>query len=154
MQALNKLGGTSQVTLVPSHQGILGNEKADRLVKLGTEMDPAEQTVGIPFVLGKRKIKEMLQLEHLNFWKETKWRAKKFMKKSNSARTKELAAMGKEKLRMGIGLLTGHLPLRAHLFNIGLIEQKLPTMWRGKQGVHFCVAVLCLPARDIDLTCF
>ncbi|KYN04639.1 hypothetical protein ALC62_04470, partial [Cyphomyrmex costatus] len=39
-------------------------------------------------------------------------------------RTRELLAMGKAKLRSGIGLLTGHMPLRAHLFNLELAEQK------------------------------
>ncbi|KYQ59907.1 hypothetical protein ALC60_01002, partial [Trachymyrmex zeteki] len=45
-------------------------------------------------------------------------------KQPNLARTKELTAMGRHKLRMGIGLLTGHLLLRAHLYNIGLADQK------------------------------
>ncbi|XP_018365785.1 PREDICTED: uncharacterized protein LOC108762998 [Trachymyrmex cornetzi] len=74
MQALDKLGETSEITLVwvPRHQGIPGNERADGLAKPETEIDSAEQTVGVSFVLGKRKIKEMLELEHLNSWKKIK----------------------------------------------------------------------------------
>ena len=75
-------------------------------------------------MLSKRKIKKMLEWEHLNFWKETKryWRDKKFMEQPNPARSKQLAAMERDKLRMGIGLLIEYLPLRAHIFNIGLVE--------------------------------
>ncbi|KAG5318407.1 MOS1T transposase, partial [Pseudoatta argentina] len=63
--AINTLAKTS---IEPSvgHQGMLSNERADRLAKLGTEMDLAKQTVGVPFVLDKRKIKEMLEREHFN----------------------------------------------------------------------------------------
>jgi len=62
------------------------------------------------------------------------------MEKSNPARTKELAAMGRKKLRMGIDLLTEHLALRTHLFNIGLVEQKNCRLCEeeSKDSVHLC----------------
>ncbi|XP_018395400.1 PREDICTED: uncharacterized protein LOC108773919 [Cyphomyrmex costatus] len=120
MQALTTLGVTNQVTLIwiPEHQAIPGNERADEVAKLGTEMVPAEQIVGVPFSAGTKRIKEWLEREHSNSWKEAKGckRAKHLMKLPKPARTRELLAMGKAKLRSGIGLLTGHLPL--HIYSI------------------------------------
>ncbi|KYM93641.1 hypothetical protein ALC62_15758, partial [Cyphomyrmex costatus] len=57
-------------------------------------------------------------------------------------------AMGKEKLRRGIGLLTGHMPLRAHLFNLGLAEQKECRLCgeEGEDNLHLlcrCPALAC-----------
>ncbi|XP_070521656.1 uncharacterized protein [Cardiocondyla obscurior] len=37
-------------------------------------------------------------------------------------RTKEFLAMSRQKLRAGIGLLTGHETLRGHLHNLGIVE--------------------------------
>ena len=57
-------GETNQVILVwiYEHQGISGNER-DGLAKLGTGMDPVKQIV--PFMLGKKMIKDMLEWEQI-----------------------------------------------------------------------------------------
>ncbi|KYM97757.1 hypothetical protein ALC62_11553 [Cyphomyrmex costatus] len=70
------------------------------------------------------------------------------MKLPKPARTKELLAMGKEKLRRGIDLLTGHMPLRAYLFNLGLTEQKEYRLCgeEGEDNLHLlcrCPALAC-----------
>jgi len=46
------------------------------------------------------------------------------MKTPQHSRSRELLTMNKERLRLGIGLLTGHLTLRGHLHRLGLTEIK------------------------------
>jgi len=41
-----------------------------------------------------------------------------------SSRTKEVQAMSTEKLRVAVGLLTGHTTLRAHIFKPGFALQQ------------------------------
>lgn len=56
MQALARLGKARSIILVwiLGHQGI---QTIDALAKLGTQMDPAEPVVGVPFAVGKKPSK-------------------------------------------------------------------------------------------------
>ncbi|EGI67979.1 hypothetical protein G5I_03364 [Acromyrmex echinatior] len=56
-----------------------------------------------------------------------------------------------------IGLLTRHLPFKAHLLNIRKIRitiicqtEKLLAMWNARTACTICVPALCLSARDVD----
>ena len=74
MQALKKISGSNKVTLVwiLGLHGILSNEEADKLAEEGTNIVPSDQTVGIPFVVGKAVIRLHLRDEHLNMGKTVK----------------------------------------------------------------------------------
>ncbi|XP_032668449.1 uncharacterized protein LOC116842825 [Odontomachus brunneus] len=127
-QTLNKLGETNKVTIIwiPGHRGLHGNEVADGLAKLGTLEDPVEQEMDIPFAVDKEYIKKSLEKEHLDSWKRGQGcrRAKLLMEKPSKSRARELLTMNKKKLRLAINLLTGHMALRAHLYNLKMAEQK------------------------------
>jgi len=55
MQVLQKLSGSKKDTSVrtPRQHGIPGNEEADKLAKKRANVVPSDQTVGIPFAVGK-----------------------------------------------------------------------------------------------------
>jgi len=98
---------------------------ADGLAKLGTLEVPARQVVGVPFTIGKRLIKESLKRAHLVSWGQVQGcpQAKLLLNRLLSKRTDELT-MSRKKLNISIGLLMGHVALRAHLFNLSLAERK------------------------------
>ncbi|XP_020297795.1 uncharacterized protein LOC109862216 [Pseudomyrmex gracilis] len=98
---------------------------AESLAKLGTLEEPACQRVGVPFAIGKNHIKDWLKREHRTAWEKLKScrQAKVLMTQPLPDRTKELLTMGKYKQGLCIGLLTGHWAFRAHLFNLGLVEE-------------------------------
>ncbi|XP_020298149.1 uncharacterized protein LOC109862489 [Pseudomyrmex gracilis] len=127
MQALNSLGERNSITLVwvRGHQGIQGNGMADSLAKLNTLEEPACQRVGVSFAIRKNHIKDWLKREHRTAWVKLKScrQAKVLMTQPLPGRTKELLTMGKYKQRLCIGLLTRHWAFRAHLFNLGLVEE-------------------------------
>lgn len=125
--ALNELGSRNKVTLmwVPGHEGIEGNEIADRLAKEGAE----SQFIGPePFCGTNRShVKSALRLWE-DRTKSSIWemlpglrQSKKFLTFS-SRRTKSLLLLNKQDLRLLTGLLTGHCPLRYHLKKMGTIE--------------------------------
>jgi ribonuclease HI len=70
MQMLEKLSKFNKVTLmwIPGHQGILGNEEADRLAKEGAVEVPPDQFAAIPFSAGKNLIKKQLEQRHQARW--------------------------------------------------------------------------------------
>ncbi|XP_071574629.1 uncharacterized protein [Temnothorax nylanderi] len=153
MLALERLSGPNKVTLVwvPGHEGIPGNETADILAKKGPNKVPCNQVSGTPFAAGKEVIKSCLKREHLIRWETLKTcrQARILMKNSRPGRAKELLALNKQKLRVAVGLLTGHSALlRAHLFNLGLAEQKECRLCGDEKedNVHIlchCPALIC-----------
>ena len=64
--------------------------------------------------------------------------------------------MGKEKTENGHTPSSEHLSLRVHLFNIAVVEQRnfhvdFYVERKARTVCTFCVVVLCLPARNINL---
>jgi hypothetical protein len=128
MQVLEKLSGSKKDTLVrtPRQHGTSGNEEADKLAKERINEVPTDQTVGISFVVGEEVIRRHLRQEHLNRCKTCKGcdQSTTLMSESLPSRTKEFQAMSRQKLKVNVGLLTGHITLRAHMFKLGLTKQQ------------------------------
>jgi predicted Zn-ribbon and HTH transcriptional regulator len=109
---------------ISGHQGIPGNEEADRLAKEGAVEVPPDQFVAIPFSVGKNIIKKQLEQRHCDRWTAcTGYRQSKvLMSYLLPSRASELLAMNRSRLRAAVGLLTGHTKLRAHLHKLGYTE--------------------------------
>lgn len=69
---LNELGSQNKVTILwlPGHEGILGNETANKLARLDSEKDfnGPEPKFGISLTSRKRLVKEWLRKEHDKVW--------------------------------------------------------------------------------------
>jgi hypothetical protein len=149
MQVLETLTGSNTATLawIPEHQGTPGNEEADKLAKDGTKV-PSDQTVGIPFAVGKEVIMSYLRQEHLNRWKTCTgcYKSKMLMSEPLQRRAKKFQAMLMLQLKVAVGLLTGHTTLRDHMFRHGLTQWKdcQLCIHRKEDTVHIvCLALAC-----------
>jgi ribonuclease HI len=127
MQVLEKLTKFNKVTLmrIPGHQGIPGNEEANRLAKEGAVEVPPNQFAAIHFSAGENLIKKQLEEKH-----QTRWTACTGCRQSKvlisyplSSRANELLAMSKFSLRAAVGLLTGHPSQRTHFHKLGHTER-------------------------------
>jgi len=112
MQALEKL---SHLAWIPRRYGIPRNEEPDKFAKEGTNGVPSDQTVGMPFDVGKEVIWSHLIKKHMNRWKtcEVCRPFKPLMSKPLPIRKKELQAMSRQKLKVAVGMLKGHMTLTA-----------------------------------------
>nr|XP_012234564.1 PREDICTED: uncharacterized protein LOC105679230 [Linepithema humile] len=125
---LNELAREREVTVtwVPGHSGIQGNECADQLAKAGSEttMVGPGPALGIPFCLGKGRIKEWLRREHLRHWRvesESKCRQARALMEDTPNRklTWSIRALSRRDARTAVHILTGHGTLNYHMYKLG-----------------------------------
>jgi ribonuclease HI len=118
---LNALGAQNNLSLswVPAHCGIEGNEIADALAKQGAndKFIGPEPYVGVSRSEIKTKIKRRLVIAWNQYWNSCEGlrHSKNFIRGIDSNRSKIILNYPRKNIRLIIGFLTGHYPLKARL---------------------------------------
>jgi hypothetical protein len=113
---------------VPGHEGIVGNEMADQLARMGSEhpfIGP-EPACGISIGVAKKVDRDWMNRRRR---KKKHWesvtglrQAKGLILGPSARRTKDLLKLNRDQLRWMVGLFTGHCHLKGHLFKLGLTD--------------------------------
>jgi hypothetical protein len=128
LEALSALASLNEVTLiwVPRHCGVPGNEEADKFARQASVMlllDP-ELKLGIPRCSAREVIKNWTEYQHYIAWKDlpAHRHGKLFIGRPCKTRAEDLLKLSRHQLKMAVAVLTGHAPVRRHLFIMALFD--------------------------------
>ena len=122
VKALERRAESCQLSLVwvPGHCGVTGNEKADLLAKRAASEGAVgpEPFIGIPGCVARLELHRWGHRCHAREWESTPGcrQAKLFIGNPGQIRVDKLLRLGRTRVRMALGLLTGHIALNRHLF--------------------------------------
>lgn len=160
-EALEKLAFFNSVKLiwVPGHQGVPGNEEADRLAKIGADMVNLSPEPLVP--LSNCTVKNYRRVWLYNVfgsWFENSagslWQTRRIIKEPNPKYTQQLITLNRNELRLMIGVITGHVALNYHLSKF--VSDLSPLCGCCSEQVETAIHLLCVcPAHaNLRRICF
>jgi hypothetical protein len=83
--------------------------------------DPA---LGIPRCSAREAVKNWTEHQHYIAWKESPGHrhGKLFIRRPCKRRAEDLLKLSRHQLKMAVAILTGHIPVRMHLYIMGLFD--------------------------------
>jgi hypothetical protein len=147
-----------QLIWVPGQEGIVGNETADQLTRMGSEHPfiRPEPACGISVGDAKKVVKDWTNINHKVYWESVAGltQAKGLILRPSARRMKDLLRLNRDQLRWVVGLLTGHCQLKAHLFKLGLTDDPIceRCLEEDESDTHIlcdCEAVAHVRFRDL-----
>ncbi|KAJ8971797.1 hypothetical protein NQ317_011713 [Molorchus minor] len=114
---LQRLATNNRVKLrwIPGRSGLEGNERADLLARLGSELGPVgpEPLVAISKATCAQSISKWVIQQHVEYWEKQEHRqSRMFMAEPTDQLTNSLLNINRKQTRTIIGVLTGHCPHR------------------------------------------
>lgn len=128
MQTIRKLSSSNDVNLtwVPGHNDVAGNEAADSLARAGSEAQfcGPSPTFGLTYTTQRTIIRNFYKTKHFNLWKglQNCRHSRSIINGPNEKNTKFLLNKSRTDLRLIIGTITGHCKLNKHMQRMNLTQ--------------------------------
>ena len=128
LDSLKCLSNSNKVNLiwVPGHSNVEGNERADELARIGSEISfcGPKPTLGLTYSTQRRLIRDFYNNLHKRLWQSLTncKHSKAIIDGPSKKNAKFLLNKSRQDLRLIIGVITGHCKLNKHLHRMGLTQ--------------------------------